>query len=272
MHKKMLMPVLDKMGAATARPLCPLSASLCACFCYRGPAAEGGKDGTLRQLVFCSLWSPRGRTHVLWGGCVACWPAGASLGSPATALPVWQLSFVSELLSHPSYCGRASTLRRADFERKSFWWLGAVNSCCLLSGMPCITFCQDLLGWVPYPYPGYLLSSLKAGVLPCYIMNDMMLTALILYRNAHLSGFCFRSRGLALFLLKIMWFCPWTGTILGESGPCEIHYFLHGCAATKRGKDLKFQCLTLPLTWHSYLMAFFYTLSSPTCFFSKTIP
>lgn len=121
MHKKMLMPVLDKMGAATARPLCPLSASLCACFCYRGPAAEGGKDGTLRQLVFCSLWSPRGRTHVLWGGCVACWPAGASLGSPATALPVWQLSFVSELLSHPSYCGRASTLRRADFERKSFW-------------------------------------------------------------------------------------------------------------------------------------------------------
>lgn len=30
-------------------------------------------------------------------------------------------------------------------------------------------------------------------------MNNMMLTALILYGNAYLSGFCFRSWALALF-------------------------------------------------------------------------
>jgi len=45
----------------------------------------------------------------------------------------------------------------------------------------------------------YLLSSFKVG-----IRQATVLTASIFYRNAHLSGICFSSRGLALFLLKLL--------------------------------------------------------------------
>lgn len=86
-------------------------------------------------------------------------------------------------------------LEAKDFEGKIFLVTMWIYSPYLWASL-CITACQDLMDAI---HVGYLLSSLKVGILQVTMLIDS-----IFYRNAHLSGVCFSSQGSALFLLKLL--------------------------------------------------------------------
>lgn len=280
MHNKLLMPVLDKMGTCTCVCTGSLPTSQCALLLTVVNLDLKRREDVHMAGVLFSVVTPLmniwcagrcGRAGWLCVGRANWEPAKDHLQSP------FPFGSAALFLSHLplSSCSRhGSALRRADGAlatgsrrflkaRKLSMWF--VNLFCWPTGIP-------MHNYLPGP----------DGCHTCWLPAQLQVTVLTaskFYRNAHLSGICFSSWGLALFFAKAI--CNsshWTRSNpalqqtewMENQTLAKYIIFLMVILRGTQQSDLTFQGdLTVPLTWYSYLMAFFYMFSSAVCSFQR---
>lgn len=139
-----------------------------------------------------------GQAGCIPAGCAGSWPG--LTWSHLSLLAAWLYFcalFPFQLLRFQKGRQCLGNWKQKTLKEKSFWWWCElwIYSTYLLASVH-VTTCQHLMYAIHF---GHLLSSLKVRTL-----QVTMLTASIFYRNAHSSGICFSSRGLALFLWKLL--------------------------------------------------------------------